>query len=99
MTGDPLTVLLEQYGDATFFLERLIVGLKKKQQAGDWDKSLGVKEAEASYAAQDADLPFELPEDKDSEELEGIQGNSEELGIKPSFPMFPRVPQNSPELP
>ena len=40
VTGDPLTDLLEQYGDTTFFLERLIAGLKKKQQAGDWDKSL-----------------------------------------------------------
>jgi hypothetical protein len=85
---------LEQYGDTTFFLERLIAGLKKKQQAGDWDKSLGVKEAGASYAAQDADLPFELPEEKDSEVLEGIQGNSEELGIEPSSPEFPRAPLN-----
>ena len=77
-------------GDTTFFLERLIAGLKKKQQAGDWDKSLGVKEAGASYAAQDADLPFGLPEEiKDSEVFEGIQGNSEELGIEPSSPEFP----------
>jgi len=99
VTGDPLADLLEQYGDTTFFLERLIAGLKKKQQAGDWDKSLGVKEAGASYAAQDADLPFELPEEiKDSEVLEGVQGNSEELGIEPSSPEFPRAPLNFPEF-
>ena len=90
---------MEQYGDATFFLERLIAGLKKKQQAGDWDKSFGVKEAGAIYAAQDADLPFELPEEiKDSEVLEGIQGNSEELGIELSSPEFPRAPLNFPEF-
>jgi hypothetical protein len=80
VAGEPLTDLLEQYGDTTFFLERLIAGLKKKQQAGDWDKSLGVKEAGASYAAEDADLLFELPEEKDSDELGGTLGNSEELG-------------------
>ncbi len=61
--GDQLTNLLEQYGDTTFFLEKLIAGLKKKQQAGDWDKSFGTKEERASYIAEDANYPFELPED------------------------------------
>ena len=82
VTGDQLTSLLEQYGDATFFLERLIAGLKKKQKAGDWDKSFGVKESSEAYVAEDADLPFGL--------LEGI---SEELGNSE----FPRVSPSSPE--
>ena len=88
VTGDSLTDLLEQYGDTTFFLERLMAGLKKKQQAGDWDKSLGVKEAGANYAAKDADLPFALP-------VELAQGNSKELGgteLAPSSPEAPQVP-------
>lgn len=75
ITGDELTDLLEQYGDATFFLERLITGLKKKQKTGEWDKSFGVKEAGVVYAAEDADQPFELPEEV-SEELGGTQRNS-----------------------
>ena len=77
-TGAQLTTLLEQYGDATFFLERLIIGLKKKQKVGDWDKSFGVKEADAAYIAEDADYPFMLPEEiKDSEGLGETRGNSD----------------------
>jgi len=62
IAGDELTDLLEQYSDATFFLERLITGLKKKQQTGEWDRSFGAKEAGVAYLAEDADQPFELPE-------------------------------------
>jgi len=70
VAGEPLQELLEQYGDTTFFLERLIAALKKKQQTGDWDKSFGVKEASAIYSVEDADYPFELPEQMEtSEEL------------------------------
>lgn len=74
--GDELTVLLEQYGDTTFFLERLIESLEAKRKAGDWDKSFGVKESHAIYVADDADYPFELP-DGISEELRAAWGNSE----------------------
>jgi four helix bundle protein len=63
VTGDELNALLEQYGDTSFFLERVMVGLKQKQKAGDWDRNLGVKEAEMRYIAEDADRAFELPED------------------------------------
>jgi four helix bundle protein len=82
ITSDELTDLLEQYGDTTFFLERLITGLKKKQKTGEWDKSFGVKEAGVAYAAEDANQPFELPEGI-SEELGGTWGNSEG---PPEFP-------------
>jgi len=68
VSGDQLASLLEQYGDTTFFLERLITGLKKKQKTGDWDKSFGVKEARADYIVEDADYPFELPEERGSSE-------------------------------
>ncbi len=61
ITSDQITILLEQYGDTTFFLERLIVGLKKKEKGKDWDKSFGVKEAREEYSDGDADYPFELP--------------------------------------
>jgi four helix bundle protein len=71
--GDQLNDLLERYGETTFFLERLIAGLKKKEKAGDWDKSFGVKEAEVAYVTEDAEVPFELPQEQS-------QGNSGELG-------------------
>lgn len=61
VSGSQLAALLEQYGDATFFLEKLIQGLKKKQQAEDWDKSLGTRDTSADYIADDADYPFILP--------------------------------------
>ncbi len=61
--GDLLANLLEQYGEATLLLERLIAGLKKKQKSGDWDKSFGVKEQDAAYLSDDADLLLELPDE------------------------------------
>jgi len=70
IAGNQLAELLEQYSDATFFLERLITSLKKKQRAEKWDKSFGAKEAGVAYVAEDADQPFELPEEV-SEELGG----------------------------
>jgi four helix bundle protein len=85
ITGDELTDLLEQYGDTTFFLERLITGLKKKQKTGEWDKSFGVKEAGVAYATEDADHPSELPEGI-SEELWGTWGNSEGPPSSPELP-------------
>lgn len=65
MTGESLRTLLEQYSDTTFFLERLLIGLKEKEKAGDWDKSFGVKEATAIYTAGDADEALELPEENE----------------------------------
>ena len=59
--GEVLADLLGQYGEATLLLERLIAGLKRKQQKGDWDKSFGVKDASPTYSAADAELPFEPP--------------------------------------
>ena len=44
VTGVKLADLLEQYGDTTYLLERLITSLIEKRQAGDWDRSFGVKE-------------------------------------------------------
>jgi four helix bundle protein len=63
ITGNKLTELLDLYSGTTFFLERLMTGLKKKQKSGDWDKSFGVKEARVFYVGEDADQPFELPEE------------------------------------
>ena len=57
------TELLDLYSGTTFFLERLMIGLKKKQKSGDWDRSFGVKEAGVFYVGEDADQPFELPEE------------------------------------
>lgn len=81
-----LTELLEQYGDATFFLEKLIEGLKKKQRAGDWDKSFGAKEEAAGYSARDADHKFMSP---DMEQEEGTGGNSGELTGRGEFRAVP----------
>jgi four helix bundle protein len=55
ITGDDLTKLLKQYGDASFFLDRLIPALIKKEQEGTWDKSFGVKESQTDYPT-DSDL-------------------------------------------
>ena len=98
ITGDELTELLEQYGDATFFLERLITGLKKKQQTGEWDRSFGVKEAGVAYAAEDADQPFELPEENSEELRETLRNSGEIRGTRREPPEFPRVPRSSSEF-
>ena len=60
--GDELARLLEQYGDTTYLLERLIIGLKKKQRSEEWDTSFGTAETRVPYAASDDDLSIELPE-------------------------------------
>jgi len=88
ITGNQLTELLEQFSDATFFLERLLSGLKKKQRAKGWDRSFGAKEAGIVYVAEDADQPFELPEEV-LEELGETKGN---FGLPPSSSKFHRVP-------
>lgn len=49
VTGVKLADLLEQYSDTTYMLERLIASLIEKRQAGDWDKSFGVKEEGVVY--------------------------------------------------
>lgn len=71
VSGARMTELLEQYGDTTFFLERLIEGLKKKQQTGDWDKSFGTKETAEEYITDNADYLSEKPgeEKRNPEEL------------------------------
>lgn len=55
ITGDELTMLIKQYSDASFFLDRLIPALIRKEQEGTWDKSHGVREQPADYAT-DSDL-------------------------------------------
>jgi hypothetical protein len=56
-------LLVRLFGDATFFLERLIKSLRAKRKEGAWDRSMGVKEGTAEYTADDADMPFALPEE------------------------------------
>ncbi len=58
----------------------------QKQKAGDWDKSFGVKETNAAYITDDADIPFGLPEEI-TEKLEETLRN----------PEFRQVPRISPE--
>jgi four helix bundle protein len=53
--------LVRLYGDATFFLERLIKGLRAKRQEGTWDRGMGVKETSPEYGPDDADIPFTPP--------------------------------------
>lgn len=53
ITGNELTLLILQYSDASFLLDRLIQGLIKKQQDGTWDKSFGVKEGQVEYLPGD----------------------------------------------
>lgn len=59
--GEKLAELVRLYGDATWFLEQLIKGLRAKRQEDSWDRSMGIKEETVPYHADDADLPFVLP--------------------------------------
>lgn len=64
--GDQLTKLIKLYGLATYFLDRLIPALIKKQNEGTWDKSFGVKEESAPYftdADYDLDPNIIFPKD------------------------------------
>ena len=54
--------LVALFGDATFFLEQLIKGLRAKRQEGTWDRGSGTKDSPASHEAGDADIPFTPPE-------------------------------------
>jgi four helix bundle protein len=67
ISGNELVELLELFGETTLLLERLITGLIRKRETGEWDKNFGIKEVETNYLADDADRVFELPE-----EMEGF---------------------------
>ena len=73
--GDDLTLLIKQYSDASFFLDRLIQALIKKQQDGTWDKNYWVKEEQADYLT-DVEMEAEFPEFHQSgtEGTEGTEG-------------------------
>jgi len=60
---DEIVDLLRIYGDATYFLERLIKSLRKKRKDGDWDRSMGVREQPAEYVAGATPTEVDLPED------------------------------------
>jgi four helix bundle protein len=60
--GDELERIIRLFGDATYFLEQMIKGLRAKRKDGTWDRSMGVKEQTVDYVAEDADLPFTPPE-------------------------------------
>lgn len=66
ISGNELEELLGLFGETTLLLERLIAGLIRKRETGEWDKNFGVKEVGATYLAEDADRVFELPEQMDN---------------------------------
>jgi four helix bundle protein len=59
--GNELTMLIKQYSDTSFFLDRLIQSLVKKQQDGTWDKNYWVKEEQAAYLI-DVETDTEFPQ-------------------------------------
>jgi len=59
--GNDLAVLIKQYSDTSFFLDRLIQALIKKEQDGTWDKRYWVKEEQADYLT-DIEPDAEFPE-------------------------------------
>jgi len=61
VSGDELTGLVKQFGDTSFFLDRLIQALVKKEQEGTWDKSYWVKEEHADYLTE-IGVETEFPE-------------------------------------
>ncbi len=71
IAGDDLTALIKQYGDTSFFLDRLLQALVKKEQDGTWDKSYWVKEEQTDYLVDmeyDADFP-QFPEFPESSQV------------------------------
>ena len=60
ITSSELTTLIKQYSDTSFFLDRLIQALVKKEQDGTWDKNYWVKEEEAIYLI-DLETDTEFP--------------------------------------
>ncbi|HKZ82517.1 MAG TPA: four helix bundle protein [Anaerolineae bacterium] len=61
ITGSELTTLIKQYSDASFFLDRLIPALIRKQQDDTWDQNYWVKEEQADYL-MDIEYDTEFPE-------------------------------------
>jgi four helix bundle protein len=61
VSGDELTQLIKQYGDSSFFLDRLIQSLIRKEQDGTWDKNYWVKEDQADYLT-DTNANTEFPQ-------------------------------------
>ena len=61
ITGSELTTLIKQYSDASFFLDRLIAALIRKQQDDTWDQNYWVKEEQADYL-MDIEYDTEFPE-------------------------------------
>jgi four helix bundle protein len=47
--GETLTALARKYQETSFFLDRLIQSLKKKQEEGTWDKQFWIHEGTAEY--------------------------------------------------
>jgi four helix bundle protein len=60
ITGNELTSLIKQYSDTSFFLDRLIQSLVKKEQDGTWDKNYWVREEEAA-SLTDFEANIEFP--------------------------------------
>jgi hypothetical protein len=52
ITGTELTRLVKQYSDASFFLDRLLQALVKKEKDGTWDNNYWVKEEQALYLVE-----------------------------------------------
>jgi len=56
LQGEELQTILKAYGDTTFFLDRLIQGLKGKQRDQSWDKEFKLKEDREPYITSDEPL-------------------------------------------
>jgi hypothetical protein len=63
-----LQQLVRLFGDATYFLEQLIKGLRAKRREGTWDRSMGVKQRATGNIGENADVAFALPDDLDEAE-------------------------------
>lgn len=61
--GNELEQLIHLFGDATYFLEQLIKGLRAKRKEGIWDRDMGVKEGTVAYNNDDAEMPFSFPDE------------------------------------
>jgi four helix bundle protein len=94
VTGDTLAALLEQFSNTTYFLEKLIIGLKEKQKAGDWDTSFGVKDELVTYMVADDEV-IELSEES-MERIEDEEEQKELRGFSKS-PKFLQIPLSSHE--
>lgn len=53
--ADQLTTLITRYSQATLLLDRLLQGIQKRRQQGEWRRGVPIKESEPTYSTDSAE--------------------------------------------